>query len=83
MSDATGKDADDLPTDTEETIGDLTFSNSEYESEWEEESEPEYVTYNSSDFISKPFLSESSTLPENILDFQYPFYCLIILFILY
>ena len=41
--------------------------------EEQEEEEEEEEAYDSEDFISHPYLSENSTLPENIVSFDYSF----------
>lgn len=57
---------EELPTDSEYEYG-------EGEEEEEEEENPEiWSTYDSNTFISGPYQSEESTIPENILEYQYP-----------
>lgn len=56
----TDVDIDDLPEDFE----------GEEEGEGFREEQP--IVYNTEDFISTSFLSKNGTLPENILEFQYP-----------
>lgn len=56
-------------TDGPPTSGDENEGEQEEEAEEEEEEEP----YDSEDYISHPYLSENSTLPENIVSFDYSF----------
>lgn len=62
----TDVDIEDLPEDYEFYEGE----NEEGESIRDEQP----IVYNTEDFISTYFLSENCTLPENILEFQYPFF---------
>lgn len=57
-------DIEDLPEDYE-------FHEGEEEGESIREEQP--IVYNTEDFISTSFVSKNGTLPENILEFQYPF----------
>lgn len=56
----------------------LTFDENEAEWEGDEDYEEEPSIYYSEDFISGPMLSKESTLPGNILEFEYPFFLIII-----
>lgn len=60
----TDDEIEDLPIDFEYVEGEGEFEGIEGE---------QAIVYNSEDFISGPHFSENSTLPENILEFQYPF----------
>lgn len=58
-------DSSDYPTETESTS---EFETEGTEAQGEDE-EPEF--YDTNDFISKPFLTEDSKVPEDILVFEY------------
>lgn len=60
----TDVDLEDLPLD---------YEFQEFEEEGEYYPYEQEIVYNSDDFISRYFLSKDCTLPENILEFQYPF----------
>lgn len=65
MSQKTGSELEDIPTDT------FSYEYGEEEGYFEEEEAPT-ILY-SEDFISRPILSKDSELPEDILEFEYPF----------
>jgi hypothetical protein len=78
MSDATSSDVEDLPED-KLSHADKRREDESGEADEEQGLEKEKVQeeileiLNPDDFISKPFLSEKCTMPEDILVFQYPF----------
>lgn len=66
MSQKTGTDVEDLPSDIY-----FEYEEGEEEDEYYLEEEQPEVFY-SEDFISRPVISEQGTIPEDILDFEYP-----------
>ncbi|XP_049940843.1 cilia- and flagella-associated protein 44-like [Schistocerca serialis cubense] len=73
MSDATESDIEELPTDGEESFSSENLEEeSSYGLEEEDEEELQEVLL-SEDFISTPYLSENSTVPENIVEFNHSF----------
>ncbi|KAL0267585.1 UNVERIFIED_CONTAM: hypothetical protein PYX00_009818 [Menopon gallinae] len=61
-------------TATEETeASDEQEDEVDLDAEQEEEEEPEEVTYDPADYISQPVLSDFSTLPVNIVEFDHSF----------
>ncbi|XP_049835089.1 cilia- and flagella-associated protein 44-like [Schistocerca gregaria] len=73
MSDATESDVEELPTDGDESFSSENLEEeSSYGLEEEDEEELQEVLL-SEDFISTPYLSENSTVPENIVEFNHSF----------
>jgi hypothetical protein len=77
MSDATGNDAEDLPEDKTSYADDGNGKESSRKTEDVKKIKEITGTLNPNYFLSKPFLSEKCTVPEDILVFQYPLLLLV------
>lgn len=78
---STTSDVDDLPVDTEALLRYLADVSEGEEDTLEEGESVQESIYFSEDFVSGPHFSEESTVPLDILEFQYP--CKLMLYYLF
>lgn len=64
----TNEDIESIPSDDEKVEKVETDAEGNVE-----DSDDESIVYDSDSLVSGPYLSEKCTLPENILNFEYPF----------